>query len=101
MSRPSQPPARVNTRGCHQDIVLRIDTTNRQSLANQSYKVCRRSGERRKPTPLRGLIVHSYLPELHGLTVPETPTTDVVLLQVLRETFHVPNIPTPLHEVVL
>jgi hypothetical protein len=35
-----------------------------------------------------------------ALTVPETTTQDEVLLKVLRETFHLPNIPTP-HEVVL
>src|SRR5690606_35644488 len=42
----------------------------------------------------------SHLPEFRVLTVPETPTTDAGLLQILRETFNLPNIPTP-HEVVL
>jgi endonuclease/exonuclease/phosphatase family metal-dependent hydrolase len=41
----------------------------------------------------------SHLPEFSVITVPDT-TTDEVLLQVLRETFNLPNIPTP-HEVAL
>jgi endonuclease/exonuclease/phosphatase family metal-dependent hydrolase len=50
--------------------------------------------------PHQFAFFQAHFPEFRALTVPETTTQDEVLLKVLRETFNLPNIPTP-HEVVL